>query len=174
VTSELIHRLVLSTERWISTQRGAYRRRAVSLSNRERSSLAPFFSADTLRRARFAEAKQIPTPESLQLLAQRGAPPPIDFSGMHAFTFGDTVVLADWVGPLRGGLVVRELVHVVQYDVLGLTELARHYVQGWIESGLRYDAIPLEVHAREIQQRFEDPGQPAFSVEAEVRRRLAN
>jgi hypothetical protein len=59
-------------------------------------------------------------------------------------------------------------VHVVQYRILGVAAFVRRYVLGWANNGRRYEAIPLERDAYELQARFEsNPGRP-FSVEREA------
>jgi hypothetical protein len=64
-------------------------------------------------------------------------------------------------------LLFHELVHVVQYEKLGLPQFAARYVTGFL-SGRAYEAIPVEMNASESDARF--AGEPAaFSVEAEVR-----
>ncbi|MFN2570846.1 MAG: hypothetical protein ABR537_04420 [Gemmatimonadales bacterium] len=94
---------------------------------------------------------------------------------MAAITFVDTIVVSER-GPLPASeelpLLFHELVHVVQYDVLGLDEFVRRYVRGWVENGFQYSRIPLERSAYELDGRFR-AGAPGFSVRAEVGRQLA-
>ena len=59
-----------------------------------------------------------------------------------------------------------ELVHVVQWQVLGPHEFLLLYAAGLAESG--YRDCPLEAMAYDHQRRF-DAGVPPYSVEAEVR-----
>ena len=64
-------------------------------------------------------------------------------------------------------LLFHEMVHVVQYERLGLVLFLWRYARGWAAHGFHYRAIPLEAHAYEFQRRFEaERGQP-FSVRAE-------
>src|SRR5436853_935557 len=51
----------------------------------------------------------------------------------------------------RTGSCSRELVHVVQYEKLGLKEFAAKYVTGFLSGG-SYEAIPLEMNADEVQR----------------------
>lgn len=83
---------------------------------------------------------------------------------MAAITFVDTVVSH---GPFRDGLLFHELVHVVQYEKLGLAEFAAEYVRGFLSGG-SYEAISLEINAYELDARFAAEPATAFSVEAEV------
>lgn len=87
-----------------------------------------------------------------------------DFSEMAAITFVDTVVSHD---PFTNKLLFRELVRVVQYEKLGLTEFAAKYVTGFLSGG-SYEAIPLEMNAYELDARFAGAPTRPFSVEATV------
>ncbi len=88
-----------------------------------------------------------------------------NFSLMAAITFVDTIVSHE---PFTDRLLFHELVHVVQYQKLGLPEFAAKYVRGFLNGG-SYEAIPLEVNAYELEARFAaEPAMP-FSAEAEVR-----
>ena len=65
-----------------------------------------------------------------------------------------------------------ELVHAVQYDLLGPEKFVELYLLGWINQGFNYAAIPLEMDAYDLQNRYEaDPASP-FPVEDEVSRSL--
>ena len=65
-----------------------------------------------------------------------------------------------------------ELVHAVQYELLGPEKFVELYLLGWINQGFNYAAIPLEMDTYELQNRFEaDPDAP-FSVKDEVSRSL--
>jgi hypothetical protein len=88
-----------------------------------------------------------------------------NFSFMAAITFVDMVVSH---GPYDNRTLFHELVHVVQYEKLGVAEFAAKYVRGFLNGG-SYEAIPLEVNAYGLDARF--AGEPAkpFSVETEVR-----
>jgi hypothetical protein len=62
-----------------------------------------------------------------------------------------------------------ELVHAVQYEILGLDEFSRHYVRGIVEGDFDYYRIPLEVMAYDLDRRFADNPGAEFSVLDEVR-----
>ena len=64
-------------------------------------------------------------------------------------------------------LLFHELLHVVQYEKLGLAEFAAKYVKGFLIGG-SYPAIPLEMNAYELEGRFATEQTKAFSVGAEV------
>jgi hypothetical protein len=87
-----------------------------------------------------------------------------DFEEMAAITFVDTVVSHE---PFTDQLLFHELVHVVQYEKLGLAEFATNYVTGFLKGG-SYEGIPLERNAYELDGRFATQPTKAFSVETEV------
>ncbi len=85
---------------------------------------------------------------------------------MAAITFSDVVVSHE---PFTSGLLFHELVHVEQYRQLGIPRFSDLYVRGFLNGG-SYSAIPLEVNAYALGNRFEkDPAQ-LFAVSDEVRK----
>lgn len=162
---------------WVREQRDLHRPEASPLGGVP--SLGPtfgaFFDQDLLAEIRFKTVPRLQNPAFFAELESRGQPVPLDFSSMAGITFADTVLLAR--GALQGreaidGLVFHELVHAVQYKLLGIDAFVRRYVTGWAENGYDYESIPLEREAYRLQARYEaDPGQ-GFSVAAEVSRSL--
>lgn len=125
-----------------------------------------FFPAVDLERIRVLQPgrQRVPNPpfyEDLEKLGFSGLP---DFTTMAAITFDDVAVFHD---PLSPQLIFHELVHVVQYRLLGIKEFASLYVRGYLQGG--YDGTPLEVCAYQLDGRF-IMGSVGFDVEAEVRR----
>ncbi len=162
---------------WVRAQRELHRPEASPL--RGAPSLGPLFGAffdhDLLAEARFKTVPRIENPDFYRELEGRGQPAPPDFSNMVAITLADTVLLSRTVeqgGEPIDGLVFHELVHVVQYKLLGIEGFVRRYVTGWTENGYDYKSIPLEQDAYRLQARYEeDPGQ-GFPVRAEIARSL--
>ena len=93
---------------------------------------------------------------------ERGSLP--DFAHMAAFTFVDTIVSYE---SLTNELLFHELVHVVQYQKLGLADFAGEYLRGFLSGG-SYEAIPLERNAYQLAARFVAAPTRPFSVETEV------
>ena len=107
--------------------------------------------------------ERVPNPPfyaDLEKLGFTGLP---DFTTMAAITFDDLVVFHD---PLTPQLIFHEMVHVVQYRLLGIEEFARLYVRGYLHGG--YEGTPLEVCAYQLDGRF-IMGSVGFDVEAEVK-----
>jgi len=124
-----------------------------------------FFPAHDLERIRVLQPGQerVPNPPfyaELQSLGFTGLP---DFTTMAAITFDDVVVFHD---PLTPQLIFHELVHMVQYRLLGVEEFARLYVLGYLHGG--YDGTPLEICAYQLDGKF-ITGSVGFDVEVEVK-----
>jgi hypothetical protein len=154
---------------YIGQQRQTYRGRAVPLDAHQRSAMQPFFPASALDSMRVVvlAGERVSNPPFYPELQRMGFEPVAlpNSSFMAAITFVDTVVSHE---PFTERLLFPELIHVVQYEKLGLPEFAAKYVRGFL-NGRSYEAIPLEVNAYELEARFAaEPAKP-FSVEAEVR-----
>jgi hypothetical protein len=67
--------------------------------------------------------------------------------------------------PISLGTLVHEMVHSVQYRLLGVPGFAFNYIRGFLASG--YESGPLEQIAMELSQKF-GKGE-VFNVEHEVR-----
>ncbi len=163
---ESVMRLVAE---YISLQHQTYRRRAILLGRDQKEALAPFFSAPTLDSARVLvlSNERVCNPPFYGALLNLGFDPAIlpDFTHMAAITFVDTVVSH---AAFKDRLLFHELVHVVQYQKLGLEGFAVRYVSGFLGGG-SYEAIPLEMNAYQLEARFAAAPTSPFSVEAEVR-----
>jgi hypothetical protein len=95
---------------------------------------------------------------------------------MSGITYGDTILIAPDVageGLTWRRLLFHEMVHVVQYEILGFDPFIDRYLRGWAAVGYRYRAIPLEEDAYAIEAMFTGGLQGSFSVRQEVERRLA-
>lgn len=82
---------------------------------------------------------------------------------VRAITLDQSIAARENMTP---SLLFHEMVHVVQYRLLGVTEFARLYVRGFLRAG-SYVEIPLERCAYDLEFRFEVEGVP-FDVEREV------
>jgi hypothetical protein len=140
----------------------ASERRAVSSFNFTR--LPHYFSEDLLNTARVVLTDRLPVPP-LSALGLR------EFSAfesqpMTGITYKDTYFLEWNAAAFDESLHCHELVHIIQWQVLGPKDFLLLYASGLIEHG--YLECPLEAMAFEHQQRFE-AGEPSYSVEAQVR-----
>jgi hypothetical protein len=155
---------------YIDGQRQTYRGKAVALGQNHRTVMQLFFPASTLDSARVVvlAGQRVSNPpfygELLKMGFEAGSLP--DFADMAAITYVDTVVSHE---PFTDRLLFHELVHVVQYEKLGLAEFAAKYVRGFLSGG-SYEAIPLEMNAYELDARFAVTLTKPFSVADEVQK----
>jgi len=153
---------------YIRAQRVRYYSRAAPLSFSDLWSR--FFEPVDMQRVRALQPGQerVPNPPFYAQLEQLGFTGLPNFTVMAAITFDDVVVFHD---PLTPQLIFHEMVHVVQYRLLGVDEFARLYVRGYLQGG--YEGTPLEVCAYQLDGRF-IMGSIGFDVESEVRSWIAN
>jgi hypothetical protein len=159
---------------YIETQRHTYRGNASSLDQSQKAVMAPFFPESVLNSTRVVvlAEQRVSNPDFYGDLVKMGfelASLP-DFRDMAAITFVDTVVFHE---PIVNRLLFHELVHVVQYEKLGLAQFAAKYVKGFMTGG-SYEAIPLERNAYELDARFAKAAASVFSVEDEVQEWFEN
>jgi hypothetical protein len=164
-----IARVIQQVADYVEQQRRTYRGRALPLDAHQRSAMQSFFPPPALDSTRVVvlAGERVGNPPFYPALQGMGFEPGSlpDFSLMAAITFRDTVVSHE---PFTERLLFHELVHVVQYQKLGLQEFAAKYVSGFLNGG-SYEAIPLEMNAYELDARFAMHATESFSVEAEVR-----
>lgn len=157
---------------YIGHQRQTYRPGGASLSFGQKTAMPPFFSEPVLDSIRLVvlAGQRVNNPPFYGELVQMGFSPVDlpDFVEMAAITFVDTVVSHE---AFTDRLLFHELVHVVQYEKLGLEEFASKYVRGFLSGG-SYERIPLEMIAYELDTRFAEMPTSVFSVEDEVQRWL--
>ncbi len=168
---ELVSFLADNAGHWISNQRDLHRAHSEPLPDTTTAALRGFFSDETLNRARIRRVPVIENPPFYREFEESGQSIPLDFSVWAAITFGDVILVSDdqvpW--PPSHSVVFHEMVHLVQYDELGIFEFARRYVTPFMQNRFNYMTIPLESDAFDLQGRFEGwTGEP-FSAEAEVR-----
>ena len=170
----LIAFLIPNAQKWISFQRDLHNSHSAPLSNIEIDILQKFYLEATINRVRVKHVPRIENPPFYADLARAGVSIPLDFSQMAGITFDDTILISDIYAHTqpRISLLFHEIVHVVQYGLLGVGEFSKQYIQGWARNGLIYAAIPLEREAYELQGRFECTPQSTFSVEEIVEKRL--
>jgi hypothetical protein len=153
---------------YIEQQRQTYSGKSVPLDLHQKSAMRPFFPASALDSTRVVVlgGERVTNPPFYPELQWMGFEPGSlpDFSLMAAITFVDTVVSH---GPYDNRTLFHGLVHVVQYEKLGVAEFAAKYVRGFLNGG-SYDGIPLEMNAYELDARFAGAPTRAFSVAHEV------
>lgn len=160
---------------WVQSEREEHRPAARDLTEVEKSEFAPFFDPIVLGFAKIKVVPSISNPGFYAQLRDSHLPGLLDFTQAVGITFRDTILVSQrylaYHSQLRP-LIFHELVHVVQYEVLGVVDFIERYVKDWVDNGLDYLAIPLEAKAYELQKRYEKGLKKGFSVLDEVRQGL--
>ena len=128
--------------------------------------LPQFFSESVLSAAHVVIIDKLPVPP----LSSMGLPEFASFETqpMDGITYQNTYFLKR-AAATEESLHFHELVHVVQWQLLGPKDFLLRYAAGL--AGFGYLVSPLEAMAYGLQARF-DAGELPYSVEAEVRSRL--
>ena len=150
----------------ISTQREQYGTRAVPLTLQQAGAAGAFFEPELLANTRILvlQGERLSNPHFYPTLRKLGFANLPDQKTMAAITFCDVVVSHE---PFTDDLLFHELVHVEQYKQLGIEKFAELYVRGFLEGG-SYEAIPLEVNAYTLEDRFLLQPHRVFSVREQV------
>lgn len=157
---------------YIRSHRDRLAPRGVPILSASLHALADYFAAADLDRALIVEQDPLPLfglglmslPSSV---ARSLGWSLVDPSDIAAITFDHVIATRQ---PMSPALLFHELVHVVQFRLLGIDTFARHYTRGFFQTG-RYDQIPLERCAYDLEARFAQCAEP-FDVEAAVREQL--
>ena len=167
-----VKRVVNQIAAYISGQRQLHLVAAEPLAPESRAEFSRFFRRATLDsvRTRVLQGEKVQNPPFYSELYGMGfsAGSLPDISAMAAITFVDVVAFHE---PITTDVLFHELVHAVQYVLLGLTKFAELYVTGFLNGG-SYEEIPLEMHAIALGNRFEADQTKGFSVHDEVQRLL--
>ena len=174
-TQELVSYLAENAGHWIESQRAQHRVHADPLPDTTLAALSGFFEKGTLDRTRIRHVPSIENPPFYKEFEEAGEAFPLDFTVWAAITFGDVILVngEQLPGPPSHSVVFHEMVHVVQYDELGIHEFARRYVTPFVQSRFNYMSIPLESVAFDLQGRFEERSGNPFSAEEEIRSRIS-
>jgi len=135
------------------------------LTESDRRLFSPYFVAPYLDRVRTVTSDPLPLPNAPfhSQLVRLG----LDFPSPRqtaAVTLDNVIASRHVMGP---SLLFHELVHTVQFRLLGVHTFARLYVRGFVRAQ-SYHRIPLERCAFELGRRFER-GDRSLNVESEVK-----
>ncbi len=174
--SQLMTLLIAQGQKWIKEQREKFRPRGRKLTDDTIAKYSPFFEKSLLESIRLLVVPALENPgflEAYRATFAEMALPLLDFSEFSGITYVDTTLLVDeFPGAEPDVTLFHELTHAVQYELLGPDKFVELYLLGWINQGFNYAAIPLEMDAYDLQNRFEaDPDTP-FSVKEEISRSL--
>jgi hypothetical protein len=171
LTPEKVAQVAGLVAQYIATQRERYAPRAIALSAQQRAAMWGFFSPQILDGTRLLvqQGERVANPDFYRMMRNLGFNNLPDQSTMGAITFSDVVVSHEL---FSDGLLFHELVHVEQYRQLGIPRFSELYVRGFLSGG-SYEAIPLEVNAYSLEDRFRSAPRKGFSVQSEVEKWLA-
>ncbi|MBK5100882.1 MAG: hypothetical protein JJE15_07820 [Desulfobacteraceae bacterium] len=174
-TEELSQFLVEHAIQWVQSEREGHRSTARDLTEIEKLEFAAFFDPIILGIAKIKVVPSISNPGFYAQLRDSRLPGLLDFTQAVGITFRDTIIVSQRYLTYRSQLrplIFHELVHVVQYELLGVEVFIERYVRGWADNGFDYFRVPLEAHAYELQQRYETDSKRGFAVVEEMQRRL--
>ena len=168
LTHEQIAQVSGLLAQYIRSQQVRHAARAMPLSREQKGAMAGFFLPQLIDDTRLLvlRGERVANPEFYPMLRDLGFDNLPDQSTMAAITFSDQVVSHVH---FSNALLFHELVHVEQYRQLGIPRFGELYVSGFLNSG-SYEAIPLEVNAYSLEDRFRRDPRQMFSVEDEVGR----
>jgi hypothetical protein len=152
---------------YLQTQRDTYFRTGVSLTERQKQILQPFFSSAILDRVRVVELRgqRLPTPPFYPEAEKLGFVNLPAVTHMAALTFVDVIVFND---PIVERTLFHGLVHAVQFDILGLEHYSDLFVSAFFRSNAHFN-VPLEMQAFALESKFATNPESPFSVEEQVR-----
>lgn len=156
---------------WVASRRRRYRRAGRELTRDQVAALEPFFDSALLARVRVAQVQKIEPPIGVALARRSGLGSRLDLSHLdlswvRGMAFDDAIVITG--PPPSHSLLFHELVHVVQFDLLGVGAMLARYVRDYFETGNDYFAITAERCAYELQSRFDAAPTAPFNVRDEV------
>ena len=164
----LLQEKLPAIKQWIAATLEEHSQQVATVSSLPFTRLPKCFSAHTLHHAKVAVVPQLPYPPLHQFeLGELARDNPNEFTGI---TYLDTFFVLpthrdkEW-------LYVHELVHVIQWQVLGADRFLLEYAVGIDEHPDNYYSRPLERMARDHDQRFQRG--ETYDVESAVRGELS-
>jgi hypothetical protein len=152
---------------YLREQRERYLHVAAPLSNHQKAIMWPYFSAALLDRVKIVEldGRRIPNPPFYDEYRALGFVNLPEVTHMHSLTFLDVVVFNEKV---TERCLFHGLVHLVQFEVLGLERYANLFVRSFVNTKFHF-SVPLEAHAFSLESKFASAPANRFSVEDQVR-----
>ena len=157
--------LALPVAAYIHLHRARFGSTGYPLSAEQFAQMSTYFSAADLHRVRIIEARPLPVLGHRTWRVAHSCGLTLNPAHVEAITFGH-VILAQ--GQLAPRTLFHEIVHVVQYRLLGVYQFAARYMHGYLRGG--YDAIDLERCAYSLDARY-DLGE-RFDAESAIRQWL--
>jgi hypothetical protein len=153
---------------WIDTVLSAYAREARPIVSYRFPRLAAFYSRRLLSSARVVEVARVPFPPLRRLGITQLAR--LERGSYAGLTLGDTYFIRSDAAQDES-VHAHELVHVIQWQLLGRETFLKSYAAGVLRCG--YRDSPLEAMAYRLQDEFEAGG-AGGDFEARIRAELAS
>jgi hypothetical protein len=152
---------------YLREQRERYFPLSAPLTNRQKGLMWPYFSEPVLDRVRIVElhGERVPNPPFYKEARALGFINLPEWAHMQSLTFLDLVVFNEKVSERA---LFHGLVHVVQFDVLGLERYTELFVRSFVNTKLHF-SVPLEAHTFSLESKFAANPTERFSVEERVR-----
>jgi hypothetical protein len=152
---------------YLNQQRERYVSSAVPLTNRQKATMWPYFSAVVLDRVRIVEleGERVPNPPFYEHARALGFANLPEWTHMQSLTFLDIIVFNE---KLTDRSLFHGLVHVVQGDILGIDRYAELFIRGFLATRHHF-SVPLEAHTFSLESKFVANPADRFSVEDRVR-----
>jgi len=157
---------------YLRQQREHYVTTARPLRQEHKARMWPYFSPELLEQVRMVEleGERVPAPAFYAEARAQGFDNLPEITHMDSLTFVDVVVFNE--KPSERSLF-HGLVHVVQFQMLGVERYTELFVQSFMRTKTHY-TVPLEAHAFSLTSQFLRPSVEKFSVEDQVLRWIAD
>ena len=168
--SHLAHKFL----EWAYEQRQFHLPNARQLSDEERLRLAGYFDGRILDSTRVVGVAHISNPKFYGELMDSGVSIPLDLTQAVGLTLIDCVLIRKELcsnPPAWTATLFHEMVHVVQFDILGPVRMFDLYIGCLLQDECQYHSVPFERQAYALTDKFIRGGHP-FSVTDMVRQEL--
>jgi len=167
MSEKQIREAIARVAAYLQQQSDHYLPSASPLSDRLKTILAPYFSANLLDQVRIVQLQgvRVPPPPFFAEARALGFVNLPDFPHMASLTFLDVIVFNEAIAERP---LFHALVHSVQFRVLGLERYTELFVRSFVNTRFHF-TVPLEAHAFALEARFAPPAAERFSVEDQVR-----
>lgn len=164
-TQEFIDYLISKSIDWVTRQRNENLKESVDLSKIQQSIFERYFDKEILDKTKIRIVDKIENPEFYQdeIIRSLGIVQRLNFNEMVGITFDNCILIKNDIIDETdfNSTLFHELIHVTQYQVLGINNFIRFYVLGFLNSGLIYREIPIEKQAYDFQNLYDEGRLPS-------------
>jgi hypothetical protein len=167
LSPEQVQQAVSLVSEYLKSQREFHFPGGSALDESLRDRMRPFFSPQLLNRVKVVDRKgqRLSDPPFYEEALKAGLTNLPQIRHMSSLTFIDVVVFHE---AITERALFHGLVHMVQFEVLGLERYVELFVRGFLRTQLHI-LVPLEAQAFALDSQFARAPQRGFSVEEQVR-----